>query len=281
MNTSKSKSKYIPGTHIPKIIWTYWHSDNGSVPITVIKCIESWTLYNPDYEIIVLDKKNLKKYVKKDLTKLKRASDFPARLSDFARINVLAKYGGIWMDATNVSTGSFDEWVLNNVGKYDGECIAYYIKRNTYIKKYPIIENWFFACKKGSKFINKVCSEFMSINKYDDVYDYVDYLEKDLGVNLQGINDFDDPGYLTQHCSMQKILQYDEYPISQLKLFKAESGPFKYLSDGNWKPTATKLIIKNPKKYITEPFIKFTGPERNYLEDHPIIRNKIFDIINI
>ena len=158
------------------------------------------------------------------------------------------------------------------------ECVMYYIARNTYIRRYPVIENWFFGAVKGSKFIRELCKEFMSINDYDTVGDYVDEVEQDLEVDLQGIVDFDDPEYLTMHVSVQKILQIDEFPLNRLKLVKAESEPFKYLKAGHWDAgTALKKLCRNRRKLWGRPLIKFTGPEREYLEKHPKIRDCIFN----
>ncbi len=269
-------NKLIPKTSIPKIIWTFW--DTVKLPITVRYCLDSWAYWNPDYKLIVLNKRNINDYLPgMSILKLKRVKDFPARLSDFVRINVLARYGGVWTDATNLCTCSFDEWIDQNIkGFYPGECVCYYIERNTYIPRYPVIENWFFACRKGSKFIQALCEEFMSINNYDTVEDYIDYVE-DLGTELQGIVDFDDPAYLTMHVSIQLILQVDKYDVSRLRLFKAEEGPFRYLRAGDWKAkrSLTKLC-KEPDLWAT-PFVKFTGDERNFLENNKQIRDCIFD----
>ena len=54
---------------IPKKIWTFW--DNTNLPDTVVKCIDSWHRYNPDYEITVLSKASIKDYLpEKDIYKL-------------------------------------------------------------------------------------------------------------------------------------------------------------------------------------------------------------------
>jgi mannosyltransferase OCH1-like enzyme len=48
---------------VPRKIWTYWdNSDNSGgvnkLPKAVKLCMESWKKFNPDYEIVLLTKKN-------------------------------------------------------------------------------------------------------------------------------------------------------------------------------------------------------------------------------
>ena len=123
MNISRTKScpkikkrNNIPGTKIPKIIWSFWDSENP--PETVKFCMDSWSYWNPDYLVILLNKKNVNDYIPKvNVLNLRRSSDFPARLSDLIRINILKKYGGLWTDATNLATMSFDLFVKENILK--------------------------------------------------------------------------------------------------------------------------------------------------------------------
>ena len=80
------------------------------------------------------------------------------------------------------------------------------------------------------------------------------------------------------YSSERVVSKQSTLPILNNILFEAEKGPFKYLSSGNWKPNSVRLIVKNPKLYLKQPFVKFTGAERTYLEDHPKVRDKIFSI---
>ena len=48
---------------IPKTIWTFWEGPESEL---VNQCIQSWKRYNPDYTVVVLNKKNYKKYRKLD-----------------------------------------------------------------------------------------------------------------------------------------------------------------------------------------------------------------------
>ena len=42
---------------VPKKIWTYWHNLD-KIPKAVKLCMESCKKFNPDYEIVLMTKKN-------------------------------------------------------------------------------------------------------------------------------------------------------------------------------------------------------------------------------
>lgn len=81
---------------IPKIIHFCWFG--GSTKNKMIeKCINSWKKYCPDYEIIEWNESN---YDTSKQAFVKRAYDEKkwAFVSDYARIDILYKYGGIYLD---------------------------------------------------------------------------------------------------------------------------------------------------------------------------------------
>ena len=48
------KERFETTANIPKKIWSYW--DNNNLPEIIEKCINTWKIHNPNYEIIVLSK---------------------------------------------------------------------------------------------------------------------------------------------------------------------------------------------------------------------------------
>ena len=99
---------------IPKTIWTYW--DSEELPDFVSKCIDKWKRLHPDWSVTVLNPKNLQDYLPEtDIFKLKFADTKP-RQSDFVRLHVLPKFGGVWADASVIPTRSWD-WVIEEQKK--------------------------------------------------------------------------------------------------------------------------------------------------------------------
>ena len=82
---------------IPKIIHYCWFGKNP-IPEKDRKCIESFSKYNPDYEVIKwsehnFDLENVPLYVKQAYENEKYAF-----VSDYVRLAVVYKYGGVYFD---------------------------------------------------------------------------------------------------------------------------------------------------------------------------------------
>lgn len=81
---------------IPKIIHYCWFGNNPK-PEIIKKCIDSWHKFCPDYQIIEWNESNfdvtISRYVKEAYESKKWAF-----VSDYVRLFVLYKYGGIYLD---------------------------------------------------------------------------------------------------------------------------------------------------------------------------------------
>lgn len=87
----------------PKIIWLYWNNGIENAPELVKRCVESIRNTFKDYEINILDDKNMSEYIDLPLYLIKKHEQgiIPhAHFSDLLRISLLAKHGGIWLDST-------------------------------------------------------------------------------------------------------------------------------------------------------------------------------------
>ena len=81
---------------IPKIIHYAWFGNNPLPPIAVM-CIESWQKYCPDYEIKRWDESTYD-YNANSYTREAYANKKYAFVTDYLRLDVLYRYGGIYMD---------------------------------------------------------------------------------------------------------------------------------------------------------------------------------------
>lgn len=101
---------------IPKKIHYCWFGNNKKSKL-ILKCIESWKKYCPDYEIIEWNESNFNisccEYVKSAYEQKKWAY-----VSDYARFYVLNKYGGIYLDTDVQLLKPLDE--LITIGKFAG-----------------------------------------------------------------------------------------------------------------------------------------------------------------
>ena len=248
---------------VPRRIWTYWENpDNPSkdIPRVVKLCMESWKKFNPDYEIVLLTKKNVKGYVTipDEIRTHPHYNDSPQRFADLVRLYVLEEHGGIWIDASVLVKQSFDEWLFPKYGEFAG----YYIGSYCIDKKIPVIENWFLAANKGSKFIKLWKQEFLKIVDFKDIKSYLNSRKK-MGVNFEK---FRDPHYLAAYVAALKVIAVDKYPQDTLILRDSEDGPFKYLVDSVWYSDKGLSLACIDKKYQT-PVMKMRSDERRILEN--------------
>ena len=101
---------------IPKIIHYCWFGGNEKSPL-IKRCIESWKIFCPDYEIKEWNESNFdvncNAYVKKAYEMKKWAF-----VADYARFYVLYQYGGVYLDTDVQLVKNIDELRLK--GKFAG-----------------------------------------------------------------------------------------------------------------------------------------------------------------
>jgi len=87
----------------------------NTAPYIADKVQQSWKHHNPSYDVVLLDADSVRRH-------LPEASDYlfddriktPAR-SDIIRVELLARYGGVWADASMLCMQSLDEWLPDNL----------------------------------------------------------------------------------------------------------------------------------------------------------------------
>jgi hypothetical protein len=250
-----------PSHSFPKIIWSYWDNPH-TLPETVKLCIQSWQKHNPSYTIVLMNQATYKDYVDipSEVANHPNLNDFPARFADLVRICCLAKHGGVWVDSSTLMTQPLDSFL--QPAEFQGFTIGE-------SKPTPVIENWFFACVKGSSFMKLWRDEFLQLASYSSNQHYLDS-RKDMGVDYANVSN---PSYLTMHVAAQKVLQKNKYPLTQFVLQRSEYGPFKYLVDSNWdSKKGLELACKDPS--YRKPFLKLRGADRKVFgEGNPALTN--------
>jgi hypothetical protein len=256
-----NREPFSNDSKIPRQIWTYW---DGKIPPFVQKCIESWHTHNSDYKITILNKQNLGLYLPEGIIidNLKHANDSPARYSDFVRLLVLPIYGGIWMDASIICQKSLD-WVHQMHVETDCEFVGYYREDFTTIPEYKYVESWFFACIPGSSFVQDWRDEFMRINDFSSVDDYVSDLTSK-GIDFQNIP-LERLNYLAIYLSAQATVQRPKTTY-KLQLIKSDDTALKHWTDrGFHSDLAARDLVEKNQEHRNQPLIKIVGVVRNEL----------------
>ena len=142
---------------IPRIIHYCWFSGNKK-PDYVLKCLESWHIHLPDFEIKEWNESNF------PLTHpfLKNAMHFKlwAFVADFARVVVLKKEGGIYLDTDILFIRSLPEHFLT----YDAFAGAEDEKH---------ISAGIIGAKKESVFIDKLFNYYNSLGSVTNYNEYI------------------------------------------------------------------------------------------------------------
>lgn len=160
----------------PNTIWFFWWQGEEGMPPIVRRCYERAKEKTANWNLILLTKGNLSNYLKipECVLKLGGGKKSFTHLSDYVRLNLLAEYGGLWLDSTFYlseqlpSIESFGEFYTVKNHAKDNICVAEY--------------RWFVSLlyiKAGSSYIkhirNMFCYNWMH---YDYIVDYLlmDYL---------------------------------------------------------------------------------------------------------
>lgn len=102
--------------YIPKIVWLLWFQGwNENTPAIISKVAHTYEFHNPTWEIHRLSNDNLAYYMDSDYFNITDISQ--QSKSDYIRLTLMAKYGGVWADATMACFYPLEEWIGKALGK--------------------------------------------------------------------------------------------------------------------------------------------------------------------
>jgi len=136
-------SRLMSGTGAPaqgtgRTVWILWLQGEQAAPPLVRRCIESWRERNPGWQIRVLDAGMAEDLT--DLPGLPEGTSMNHR-ANLIRLRLLARYGGVWVDATALCRLPLDDWIdrAARTGFF------------AFARPQPIrsLANWFIAARPG------------------------------------------------------------------------------------------------------------------------------------
>ena len=113
---------------VPKIIWMFWHSGLNEAPEIVHRSLTTWQHFNPDHDVRFLDLAATEKLLGVDLQVVfgKASVDLGwAQKSDIIRMMLLAKFGGIWADATTFCLRPLSDWLYEDTSENGFFCFRW------------------------------------------------------------------------------------------------------------------------------------------------------------
>lgn len=133
----------------PRIIWMLWLQGWDRAPPIAQACLQSWQRLNPSWRVQTLSRETLRDFLPLDTVDqiLTTPADAVEALSDRIRIELLARYGGVWADASTLCARPLDEWLFD------------YLTSDFFAFEKPVpermIASWFLAAKKGSYIVEE------------------------------------------------------------------------------------------------------------------------------
>lgn len=255
---------------LPKVIYGFW--DDLDTNLIIQSHIKNWRKkISKDWEIIILNKDNVYKYVDSEFLNRYGSGDIDStRFSDFLRVYLLIKNGGCWIDASIfIIDGQFldkyhDEMVENH---YDA-CFFEY-KEQTMNQLQPHIDNWFMMAPKNSNILIDLYNEFDKAFEMDFLKYKNDILIPS-GILLDKTIGYEDSTYLLQHAifhylfkignrynivlknatesmyKIQEIFSWDHEKVLDYVIYNDDWSGFYgiKLTKGN------RAVIKDDKNYI-------------------------------
>jgi len=152
----KLERKYMPiiDSHKPqnaseepqsKIIWVCWLQGEEQAPELVKRCIASIRSHAADHEVRIVTNDNLAEYITipEYITEALRKKRMQyAHYSDYLRIALLERYGGVWIDSTVLMTDDLPSYVTDS---------PFFMFQHSPYSPSPILgSNWFLAAHKGN-----------------------------------------------------------------------------------------------------------------------------------
>jgi len=242
---------------IPKKVWMFWAGT--LVPVEIQSFVNKVARENPAWTVNVVNDSNLSQYLP-ELT-FTRQDLLVAHRSDVIRLELLYKYGGVWMDASIILNQPLDAFLaVNEDNRYD--MIAFYREVSTVDQRYPVIETWFMAVPEKNHFIENWLRYFKPIieegaaamfNRLQQLPNYKEIAQK-----------ITNPQYLILNITQQQALR--EYNQYNFYLRKCEANAIYYQRLVSWDAVQlSRMIMVDKLPEVLPPIIKLTGLDRKYL----------------
>ena len=154
-------------------VWICWFQGMENAPVLVQKCYESVKENLKGHEIVLITSENLERYVRFPdyiLEKWKKGIITHTHLTDLLRLELLIKYGGMWLDAT-----VFCSEEEKNIPTYffDSDLFFFQSLKPGRDGHSQYISSWLMSAKSNNKILmatRTLCHEYWKTNNSMDDY---------------------------------------------------------------------------------------------------------------
>ncbi|MDG0852816.1 glycosyltransferase family 32 protein [Roseateles puraquae] len=246
---------------LPRIIWTYWQT--APAPEFIQACIANWRQFAPNHEVRLLDRSSIESWLpslRADFNSL------PAyRQADWLRVQLLARHGGIWMDASMLLSRDLG-WLHDTQRRRGADYVGFYIDRYSTRPTLPIIENWMMASVPGGRFVSALAAAFdLALDEGAEALLQRLRSEGRHAQVVQALTE-DFQRYLLMHVAASELL--DRSPqLARLVLLRAEDGPFAWHAGVGWrKRHLFARLALAPCPRMLPAVLKLRGGDRTVVE---------------
>lgn len=238
-------------------VWVCWFQGMENAPELVKRCYESIKQNLTDREIILITSGNMEQYVqfpKYIIDKWKSGIITNTHLTDLLRLELLIRYGGMWVDAT-----VFCSEERKNVPDYffESDLFFYQSLKPGRDGKSTYISSWLMSAKTNNRVLmatRDLCYEYWKreniLKDYFLLHDFLSIVLDKFSDEWNGVVPRDNA---TPHVLLLRL--FEQYDESVWKAVKKQT-PFHKLSykfDNNKKEvenTYYKRIILDEKEYV-------------------------------
>lgn len=154
-------------------VWICWLQGMEKAPTVVKRCYESVRDNLTDREVVLITAENMNQFVQFPdyiLEKWKRGIITHTHLTDLLRLELLIKYGGMWLDATVLCTEK-----EKNIPRYffDSDLFFFQSLKPGRDGEALYISSWLMSAKTNNKILmaaQKMCYEYWKTNNSMDDY---------------------------------------------------------------------------------------------------------------
>jgi hypothetical protein len=246
---------------IPRIIWTYWQA--APAPAFIRACLDNWRRFAADHEVRLLDRDSVMSWLPE------LHADFDAlpayRQADWLRIHLLARHGGVWMDASMLLSRDL-AWLHETRKRRAADYVGFYIDRYTTRPELPIVENWLMASVPGGRFATALAAAFdRALDEGAEALLQRLQSEGRRERVVQALTE-DFQRYLLMHVAASELLDR-EPQLARLVLLRAEDGPFAWHAGVGWRKRhlfARLALVPCPR--VLPAVLKLRGGDRAVVE---------------
>lgn len=214
---------------IPKVIWTH---APGAAPAFLRACLANWRQFAPDHEVRLLDRDGIASW----LPGLEAPFDAlpPAQRADWLGAQLLARHGGIWMDAGLLLSRDL-AWLHETRRRRAAEQVGFYIDRDTTRPELPLMATWLMASVPGGRLATALAAAFdAALSQGPEAL-----LQRLQGEGrqarvAQGLGEAAQRRQLLQLVASDWLDRHPEQ--ARLVLLRAEDGPLAWAAGLGWRP---------------------------------------------